>query len=537
MGKLVVTFACLSLSLLVQGGFVFRDLTLSARRIAPDGFQRSALVTNGQFPGPLITATKGDTVKIAVNNELFDPTMRRSTSIHWHGIDQHRNAFDDGPSFVTQCPIAPGHSYTYGLALGEQTGTYWYHSHLSTQYVDGIRGPLVIYDPNDPQRQLYDVDDESTIITVADWYHSTALNLTNAFEGSLAASEPVPDSGLINGIGRFTGGPQVPWARINVKQGKRYRFRVISLSAEGQFEFSIANHSMVVIEADGTAHEPYAVDSFPILPGQRYSVVVTADKPVDNYWIRATQTIRGQTTSPTNPNFNGSNTFAVLHYLGAANADPKAAQQLSLLPGQIEFEEHNLVPLVDPAAPGGDRPADKFINLTFAPGTINANVWLINGIQYKSPSVPTLLNVLANGFTNASQFSPNEHVFVLDPNIIVEVEFVGTPGHPFHLHGHSFSVVQSASGGGLNYINPPRRDVVASGVSPDNGQSTRIRFETDNAGPWFLHCHIDWHLNAGLAVTLVENPNGIIKGPESVVPNAQWQRLCQIYDKLPAALQ
>ena len=38
-------------------------------------------------------------------------------------------------------------------------GTYWYHSHLSTQYCDGLRGPFVVYDPNDPLLSLYDVDD------------------------------------------------------------------------------------------------------------------------------------------------------------------------------------------------------------------------------------------------------------------------------------------------------------------------------------------------------------------------------------------
>lgn len=38
-------------------------------------------------------------------------------------------------------------------------GTYWYHSHFQAQYCDGLRGALVIYDPEDPQRALYDIDD------------------------------------------------------------------------------------------------------------------------------------------------------------------------------------------------------------------------------------------------------------------------------------------------------------------------------------------------------------------------------------------
>ncbi|KIJ55075.1 multicopper oxidase [Sphaerobolus stellatus SS14] len=100
--------------------------------------------------------------------------MRRSTTIHWYGLFQHRTASEDGPAMVNQCPIAPGHSYTYDISLNGQSGTFWYHSHLSTQYVDGLRGALVVYDNEDPNRSLYDIDDASTVITLADWYHGFA---------------------------------------------------------------------------------------------------------------------------------------------------------------------------------------------------------------------------------------------------------------------------------------------------------------------------------------------------------------------------
>jgi Multicopper oxidase len=38
-------------------------------------------------------------------------------------------------------------------------GTYWYHSHFQNQYCDGLRGALVVYDPEDPHREHYDIDD------------------------------------------------------------------------------------------------------------------------------------------------------------------------------------------------------------------------------------------------------------------------------------------------------------------------------------------------------------------------------------------
>jgi hypothetical protein len=60
----------------------------------------------------------------------------------------------------------------------------------------------------------------------------------------------IPDSGLINGAGRYNGGPQVVRARINVQSGKRYRFRVINISAYAAFRFSIENHPVNIIEVN-----------------------------------------------------------------------------------------------------------------------------------------------------------------------------------------------------------------------------------------------------------------------------------------------
>lgn len=60
---------------------------------------------------------------------------------------------------VSQCPIVANNSFLYNFSVPDQAGTFWYHSHLSTQYCDGLRGPMVIYDPLDPHMNLYDVDD------------------------------------------------------------------------------------------------------------------------------------------------------------------------------------------------------------------------------------------------------------------------------------------------------------------------------------------------------------------------------------------
>ncbi|KAG9119655.1 laccase, partial [Ceratobasidium sp. 392] len=335
--------------------FVDHNFIISNVNAAPDGFERSVVAVNGLIPGTIITANKGDTLRINTTNMLTDSTMRRATTIHWHGLFQARTAMEDGPAFVTQCPISQFNSYTYEIPLHDQTGTFWYHSHLSSQYVDGLRGALIVYDPQDPHKDLYDVDDESTVITLADWYHNPAPALQAQFlsTSNTALTAPVPDSALINGAGRYVGGPAVKRAVLNVTAGKKYRFRVINISAIGSYTFSIEGHSLTIIEADGIPHEPLVVDSFDIFAGQRYSIVVEANQPVANYWVRAPMTVAA---AGTNPNLDATDVFAVLHYAGAPDAEPTTEQGTAI--GTAPLVEENLHALINPGAPGGSAPAD-----------------------------------------------------------------------------------------------------------------------------------------------------------------------------------
>nr|DAA04521.1 TPA_exp: laccase 16 [Coprinopsis cinerea okayama7\ len=502
---------------------VYYTFDIVNANLAPDGFTRPTVVVNGQFPGTLIQANKDDVLHITVNNLLTNPLMRRSTAIHWHGLFQKKTASEDGPAGVTQCPISPGHSYTYDIPLNGQAGTHWYHSHLSSQYVDGLRGPIVIYDPTDPHLSLYDEDDENTIIQLGDWYHNPAPAIQEDYLNDIT-DEPVPDSGTINGVGRYRGGPAIPWARVNVVQGKRYRLRVINNSAYGSFEFSIENHELTIIEVDGINHVPKTVGGFEIYAGQRYSVVIDANKPIRNYWIRAPMDVKDDS-----PTLDDENIYAVLHYEGAPNANPTTRADRS--PSNV-LKEHELVPL-DPGPPGGCGPADKIIDLQYSRDTSGTTKWKFNGVRYHSPTDNTLLNIMG-GATIASDFTPSEHTLILNHNDIVEIHLHGSSNghvHPFHLHGHAFDIIQGRSGGS-NCVNPPRRDVV--GLTSGTGI---IRFKADNPGPWFLHCHIDWHLEAGLAVVFAEAPDEQRTGPQSQIIKQEWLDLCPIYNALSPDLQ
>ncbi|KIJ36674.1 multicopper oxidase [Sphaerobolus stellatus SS14] len=542
--------------------------------ISSDGFKRNAVLVNNLFPGTLIQANKNDVLHINVSNQLTNPQMRRSTSIHWHGLFQHRTASEDGPAMVTQCPIAPGHSYTYDIPLNGQSGTFWYHSHLSSQYVDGLRGALVVYDDEDPNRSLYDIDDASTVVTLADWYHDFAPALEEKYFSPRngGGHEPVPDSGVINGLGRFKKGPTVPWAVINVAQGLRYRLRVINVSGFAQFRFSIDSHRMTIIEADGIPHEPLTVDAFDIYAGQRYSVVINANQPINNYWIRAPLEVQGESD---NKNLDADNIFAILRYANASISDPttKAKRKNGGDDGSgssgsgkgggkggggdggdggddggddsghgggggggVLLREQNLRAIGLPV-PGGSGPADRTIDLDFTQSKDDQGgvEWTINGIKYLPPDLPTLLNIMANNFTLESDFTKSEHTFVLNRNDVIDLVIHGSSHgiiHPFHLHGHAFHVIESNDGGGPNYVNPPVRDVIGVG-----GGRVRIRFRADNPGPWFLHCHIDWHLEAGLAVVFAEAPQEQRTGPDSQIIKDTWVDLCKIYKNLPADQQ
>jgi iron transport multicopper oxidase len=136
-----------------------------------------------------------------------------------------------------------------------------------------------------------------------------------------------------------------------------------------------------------------------------------------------------------------------------------------------------------------------------------------------------LLQILS-GAKNASQLLPAGTIYGLQPNKSVELTVPGGAGggpHPVHLHGHPFYVVRSAGNSTYNYDNPIVRDVVTMG---NQGDEVTLRFFTDNPGPWFFHCHIDWHLTAGFAVVFAEDVPDV---PQQDYVNNAWDQLCPTY--------
>jgi FtsP/CotA-like multicopper oxidase with cupredoxin domain len=73
---------------------------------------------------------------------------------------------------------------------------------------------------------------------------------------------------------------------INVTSGKTYRFRIINAGQLIMTNFAVAGHPLTVVQADGTNVEPFTVGSLDITPGQRFDVILVADKKSGSFMIK-----------------------------------------------------------------------------------------------------------------------------------------------------------------------------------------------------------------------------------------------------------
>lgn len=172
---------------------------------------------------------------------------------------------------------------------------------------------------------------------------------------------------------------------------------------------------------------PYlVVSSVQIFAAQRYSLVINADQPVDNYWIRAQPNAQaGGATG-----FDNGINSAILRYVGAPVEEPPTRNQTA----GVALVETDLHPLTDPAAPGepfaGGANYTLNLNLGFAP----PKTFMINGTSFVSPSVPVLLQILS-GKQLAQDLLPKGSVFTLPRNQVIEININGgnAPGGPVSL--------------------------------------------------------------------------------------------------------
>ena len=179
----------------------------------------------------------------------------------------------DGVNGVTQCPIAPGHNFTYRFRA-RQYGTSWYHSHYSLQYGDGLVGPLTIHGPSSAKYDL-----PKNPILISDWNHRSAFQ---DYQGELTGDIPKMTSILLNGLGSYAGGAKGGLKYKTVfEHGKRYLLRIINTSVDTTFIFAIDRHNITVMSSDFVPIHIYSTDHIVVGIGEMTSlesVIYTTDK-------------------------------------------------------------------------------------------------------------------------------------------------------------------------------------------------------------------------------------------------------------------
>jgi multicopper oxidase len=438
----------------------------------------------------------------AVANHLADET----TSIHWHGL-LVPSAMDGVPG-LSQEPIPPRQVFVYEYPI-QQSGTYWYHSHVGLQEQLGLLGAFII----EPRREPLSYD-RDYVVMLSDWLHAdpyaVLANLRGQPQagtapgggrampptgqaGGIAMAAMKMDSGVAAGAMTMGGSPEHgaampmqaqnpgaggtrmagmamgsadladvdysafllngrgnhdPWTAV-ARPGERVRLRVINAGSSTFFRFMVDGHPLTVSHADGNAVRPVEVDNLLIGMAETCDLLVTV-RESGSFMIRAeAQDGSGQAVG-------------VLH---TPDAQPKAdlakprwgPRQLAY--GQLQAEAETTL--------AAGPPRGYALDLT---GDMMRYVWSINDQVY-----------------------PKADPLVVRPGERVLVTMTNRTGmwHPMHLHGHFFRLLSP----GDDQRTVPLKHTVA--LAPQ--ATVRVEFLADNPGRWFFHCHNLYHLEAGMA--------------------------------------
>ena len=404
----------------------------------------------------------GKRFRVRVENRLDEPSL-----IHWHGLTPPWQ--QDGVPGVSGPAIPPGGSaeYDFPLRFG---GTYWMHSHQGLQEQLLLAAPLIIRDQRDRPGQ------QEIVIMLADFSFTPPeqifeslkrapgmANMAGASGAGSSSSAMVSrntaaapdlndvkyDAFLAND--RTLADPEV----VKVEPGGDVLLRIINSSSMSAFHVDLGQIDGELIAVDGFRVAPVSGRSFPIAVAQRLDIRITIPRGSGAYPVLAV--LEGERKQ----------TGIVLV---TGNAPVARVPELASMPSPaltLELEKR-----LRAAEPLAARKADRVhtLNLT---GEMTGYIWSINNVAWNK-DVPPL--PIAKG----------ERVEL----ILVNQTLMP---HPMHLHGHEFQVVEidgERFPGAVRdtVLVPPRSRVV-------------IAFDANNPGWWAFHCHLLYHLDAGMFTT------------------------------------
>jgi CopA family copper-resistance protein len=514
------------------------ELLIAPLAVNVTGRRRLATAVNGSVPGPSLRLQEGETVTINVTNHLAEPT-----SIHWHGLRLPSD--QDGVPGLSFRGIEPGQSFSYRFAV-RQSGTYWYHSHSGMQEQTGLYGALLLV-PRAAEPYAYDRD---YVVLLADWTDedpmTVAANLKqqsgyyNFQQRTLATlAHDVERAGV-----KATLEDRLMWERMRMNPtdlmdvtgatytflvnghspaanwtglfapGEKLRLRFINASAMTTFDVRIPGLALSIVAADGNDVEAVAVEEFRIAVAETYDVIATPREAVAytifaqaqdrSGYARATLAPRAGMTGAVPPLDRpalrtaadmGMSDMAGMAAMdmsaGVSNADGVDRQRLAASPfvDNIAVRPHSRLGEAGAGLDGNGRRVLRYADLKAlkpdadgrAPvrelefhltGNMERWVWGFDGRKF-SQAAPIHLRL-------------GERVrFVLINDTMME--------HPIHLHGFLFSLENGREG------QLPLKHTV--NVKPNERLS--FIYTADTPGYWALHCHLLYHMEAGMFRTVI----------------------------------
>jgi FtsP/CotA-like multicopper oxidase with cupredoxin domain len=408
----------------------------------------------------------GKPFRVRVENRIDEPSL-----IHWHGLTPPWQ--QDGVPGISGPAIPPGGSaeYDFPLRFG---GTFWMHSHQGLQEQLLMAAPLIIRDQRDR------ADQQDVVIMLADFSFTPpeqifeGLRRAPAMANMAGPMGPAPASGMASMPGMQMGNAAAPDLNdvkydaflandrtladpevVKVEPGGRVLLRIINSSAMSAYHVDLGPLEGELMAVDGFPVTPVTGRSFPIAVAQRLDIRVTLPREPGAHPVLAV--VEGERTQTGIVLQAGNGLIARIPEL-AKTSSPA-----------LTLDLESRLRATEPLMP---RRADRVhtLNLT---GEMAGYSWSIDNVVWNK-DVPPL--PLATG----------ERIE------LVLVNRTPMP-HPMHLHGHEFQVVEID---GTRFPGAVRDTVL---VPP--GRRVVLAFDANNPGLWAFHCHLLYHLEAGMFTT------------------------------------
>jgi len=559
---LPIVVLLLATQTLFSQNIVRYDLYVRDTIVNYSGKEKRAIAVNGQIPMPTLTFTEGDIAEVYVHNELNE-----DTSLHWHGLFLPNK--EDGVPNLTQMPIKPGtiHKYTFPII---QNGTHWYHSHSGLQEQIGMYGMFIMNKKQNDKTFRKGIDDLPTVpVILSEWtdlkpenIHRMLHNATDWFAIKKGTTQSYAEAIR---QGHFKTKIANEWKRMNAmdvsdvyydkflingknenqlsqfKGGDKVRLRIANGGASSYFWLTYAGGKITVVASDGNDVEPVEVDRLLIAVSETYDVIVTIPADNTSYEFLATPEDRTKSTSlyigngikqliaplPKLKYFEGMKMMNGMMKMNGDLDDMGMSMSLNQMDMNVV-----MYPEITGATNAKNKENESSMEMKNDHSNHNQNQYNAN----KLSSITTLNYAMlkATDKTTLPKDAPvkelrfeltgnmNRYVWSLDNKVVSETDKIlikkgeniritlyngSMMRHPMHLHGHDFRIIN-----GQEEFAPLKNVMDLMPM-----ETNIIEFNANVEGDWFFHCHILYHMMAGMGrVFTYENqaPNPLIPNPK-----------------------